>query len=295
MRAFRTVSPTSRRPKTVNATASQIAEGAAITAKVRGTHPYTATLGALDGQLEHACDCPHAADGNFCKHCVALGLKWLEQEALPPRQKPITRREVRKWLDSRQKKELVELLLDHAKTDERLDRRLTLETAKAIGGAVNTVAFEQALDDALCWDEYVSWHDSYEYGQDIDEVVDSIEDLLVAGHAFEVVGLAETALARVESAMENVDDSDGCMGMIIDRLQALHLKACKQARPDPVALAERLFAGELQTGFDTFYDGETTYANVLGEKGLARHRGSLAETRRRAREAAPRGRGGSVP
>ncbi len=249
-----------------------VREGNAITATVRGTHPYTATLGVIEGELEYDCDCPHAADGNFRKHCVALGLAWLEQEGASPAQKPVSRKHVRAWLEGRSKKDLVELLLDHATTNERLDRLLTLQTAKATGGAVNRVTFERALDDALRCDDFVAWDEMYDYTRDIDDVVDSIEELLKEGHAAEVVELAETALARVESAMEHVDDSGGEMGMILDRLQTLHRKACQKARPDPVALAERLFAGELQTGFDTFHNAVKTYASVLGPEGIARHR-----------------------
>lgn len=249
-----------------------VREGEAITATVRGTHPYTATLGVIDGQVEYDCTCPHAADGNFCKHCVALGLSWLDGGRQEPSETPVTRNDVRGWLEAQPKKALVELLLEHAKTDDRLDRLLTLRVAKGAGGAVNLATFEQALDDALYQDDFIGYREVYDYTQGIDEVVDSIAELLKAGHAAEVVGLAETALARVESAMESVDDSGGDMGMILDRLQELHLKACKRARPDAVALAERLFEGELQTGFDTFHGAVKTYASVLGAAGIARHR-----------------------
>jgi uncharacterized Zn finger protein len=34
-------------------------------------------LWAEDG-LVFSCDCPLGLDGEFCKHCVAAGLAWLE-------------------------------------------------------------------------------------------------------------------------------------------------------------------------------------------------------------------------
>jgi uncharacterized Zn finger protein len=76
--------------------------------------------------------------------------------------------------------------------------------------------------------------------------------------------------------MGSVDDSDGYMGSILERLQEMHHKACKKAKPDPEALARRLFEWELRTGYDTFYGATETYAGVLGEKGLAVYR-KLAE------------------
>jgi hypothetical protein len=65
-----------------------------------------------------------------------------------------------------------------------------------------------------------------------------------------------------------MDDSDGYLGGILEKLQAVHLAACKQAKADPVALARRLFAWELGTSWGTFYGAAATYADVLGQKGL---------------------------
>ena len=49
----------------------------------------------------------------------------------------------------------------------------------------------------------------------------------------------------------------------------MHLVACEQAPPDPVALAERLF--ELETSTDLFDDVLNTHAEVLGAAGRARY------------------------
>ena len=49
-----------------------------ITAKVQGTRPYQVELWIEEDDLEYSCTCPVGADGEFCKHCVAVGLAWLE-------------------------------------------------------------------------------------------------------------------------------------------------------------------------------------------------------------------------
>lgn len=49
-----------------------------ITAKVQGTRPYQVKLWIDKEELEYSCTCPVGADGEFCKHCVAVGLTWLE-------------------------------------------------------------------------------------------------------------------------------------------------------------------------------------------------------------------------
>jgi tetratricopeptide (TPR) repeat protein len=73
-----------------------------------------------------------------------------------------------------------------------------------------------------------------------------------------------------------VDDSDGHFSDLRDQLEDIHLRACQQAKPDPVELAQRLFGWELQGDFDVFSNAAERYTKVLGSKGLSRYR-QLAE------------------
>lgn len=100
--------------------------------------------------------------------------------------------------------------------------------------------------------------------------------MLRDGQSAVVVELCEHALRRVEHAIETVDDSDGEMGGLLERLQEIHLAACRAARPDPEELAARLFAWELGDEWDVFHGAPETYADVLGVAGLAAYR-RLAE------------------
>lgn len=67
-----------------------------------------------------------------------------------------------------------------------------------------------------------------------------MEELLYEGYGEAVIDLAEHALVRVEEALGSIDDSDGNMGVILVRLQEIHLKACEPARPFKQALRLRL-------------------------------------------------------
>jgi hypothetical protein len=118
-------------------------------------------------------------------------------------------------------------------------------------------------------DGFVDYRSAYDYAHGIEEAIDSVEELLKEGHPVEVIELAEHALKAVEEAMGSVDDSDGYMGGILERLQDLHHKACRKGKPDPEALARRLFEWELRTDYDTFYGAAATYADLLGKKGVA--------------------------
>jgi uncharacterized Zn finger protein len=252
-----------------------------ITAKVQGTRPYRVKLWIEEDDLEYSCTCPVGADGEFCKHCVAVGLRWLENieqrnSENGEQASGVTMKDVRTYLSGQDKSALVNMLVEHAMEDDRLRQRLLMKTAKKGDKGIDLITYRYAIDEAVEVDGFVNYRSAYEYAIGIDEVIDSVEELLKEGYADEVIELAEHALEAVEEAMGSVDDSDGNMGSILERLQDLHHRACKKAKPDPEALARRLFEWELRTDYDTFYGATEIYADVLGRKGLAVYR-TLAE------------------
>ena len=254
-----------------------------LTATVRGTDVYHVELSTDQAALSHSCTCPVGAEGSFCKHCVAAGLAWLasvsetskvpgKKESADAKTPVVTLDDVRSWLEKQDNKVLVEIILEQTTRDNLLRERLLLQCAKASGKNVNVAAIRKAIRNATQTGGFIDYREAYDFTNGINQVVQSIADLLEAGHAAEVIELAEYALGEVEEATMNMDDSDGYMGGILSRLQELHLAACCQAKPDPEALAERLFDWELRSQFDTFSGAASTYARLLGENGLAAYR-----------------------
>jgi uncharacterized Zn finger protein len=252
-----------------------------ITAKVQGTRPYRVELWIEEDDLEYSCTCPIGADGEFCKHCVAVGLSWTENieqknSKKGKRASGVTIEDVRTYLQGQDKNALVEMLVNRSLKDDRLRQSLFIKAAKRSSKGLDLTTYRRAIHDAVEPDGFVDYRSAYDYAHGIEETIDSVEELLKEGHPAEVIDLAEHALKAVEKAMGSVDDSDGYMGDLLARLQDLHHKACKKAKPDPEALARRLFEWELRTDYDTFYGVAETYASILGSKGLAVYR-MLAE------------------
>jgi uncharacterized Zn finger protein len=245
-----------------------------VAATVQGTHPYEVRIGVEDGRLAFACSCPVRMDGAFCKHCVAVALCWLG-EGMPAGP---TRDVVRAYLLSLDREQLVELLVEHARDDERLDERLQRLVVRHANGAGDVAAYRAFIDRAFAVHGFVAYRDAYNYFAGITETVDALDELLADGRAEAVVELAEHALRALAGAVERVDDSDGGTGEVVERLEELHRQACLAARPDPVALAERLLDWELESELDIFDRAAVRYADVLGEAGLDRYR-ELAEVR----------------
>lgn len=240
-----------------------------VAATVDGSDAYTVELRADRGRLRYRCSCPVGREGAFCKHCVAVGLSWLREHG----ESTLTLDDARVRLGSLSREELVELLIDHAREDDSLARKLLLLTARpAADGPVEVAALVALIDQAFAIHGFVPYREVWGYVRGIDETLDLLEALLEDRRAGDVVSLAEHALAAVERALEHVDDSDGGMGGVIARLEALHLEACRRAMPDPVALAGRLFVCEFQGDWDVFDQAVLSYADVLGDLGVARYR-----------------------
>jgi uncharacterized Zn finger protein len=120
-----------------------------MTAQVYGTSLYNVELWIADG-LGSECDCMSFVEGDFCKHCVAVGLTWLEQNKSPEPQVTVPRRgrqqkiakaspeitlpvkttedldqfKLSLALKGQTAEKLIELILDRAKTDTQWREQL---------------------------------------------------------------------------------------------------------------------------------------------------------------------------
>lgn len=56
----------------------------ALVGVVTGESPYAVRVWVKDQSLAYSCTCPRGAEGEFCKHCVALSLAWLARAAEAP-------------------------------------------------------------------------------------------------------------------------------------------------------------------------------------------------------------------
>ena len=248
-----------------------------VKAKVRGSSSYQVRLW-LDDDDEPAfnCTCPVGQEGRFCKHAVAVALV-VTDAVTDPGQGAEAVIDIREYLDGLDHQALVDLLTERAADDDIFDARLRMDAARATAGPPQLGVFRHAIDEAFVVHDYVGYREMYEFANNIGAVLDSLQDLLDDGHAEAVVALAEHAIDRAEDAVGSVDDSDGWMSGIAERLQELHLAACEAAEPDPVALARTLFERERHSGdLEVFYGAAASYAEVLGPEGLAEY-GQLAQ------------------
>ena len=188
----------------------------------------------------------------------------------------ITGEDVVSALQAEEKESLIQLLLDWSERDWELRERLMLLAAGQKGGGVLAARVRRSLEQAIRIRGFVDYRGMPEYAVRVDAAIDAVEGMLKGGQADDVIELCEVGVRKLVDAIGKTDDSDGYMGGLMERLQDLHLKACEKARPDPEALARRLFACEMKAEHDEWSQSAEKYAEVLGVNGLSVFR-KLAE------------------
>lgn len=252
-----------------------------IRATVRGSVPYRVELWVGDGEPAWSCTCPAAEDGSFCKHCVAVALVIdrdapVGDEVERPHLRAIPSQpesDLAGYVAGLRHQRLVELVLDQIELDWRLRERLAAEARAARGEGPELGSWHKRVDVAFApYDDFVDYREAAGWARDVDDVIDALEELCDAGHPDAVAVLAEHAHRRADEAVQYVDDSDGWLTGVSERLSDLHLRACADGSPDPVALAGRLVDLELTSELDGFHRAAATYAEVLAEAGLDEYR-----------------------
>lgn len=248
--------------------------GGQLCALVDGSYLYETLLYEIDGELEGECSCPLGEQEEFCKHLVATGLAWIRQGKGGTGDDGEGRSDTEiltAWLKKLKKAELVDLVVNRCHEDGDFFDQL-LVRASAAQSTGNLAEMKRSIQQAYRIHGFVDWRDSYSYTRKLDQITESLRGMLDAGKAPAVVELVEYALERWEIAIQNIDDSDGGMGGVLDDLHGLHHAAAKKAKPDGRELAERLFGIKLSSGWDFFTHAYEAYADVWGKAGKGRYR-----------------------
>lgn len=254
--------------------------GGKVVAKVSGTHDYKVKLWAKDeDELGYDCNCPYADEGNFCKHCVAVGLAWIAARKSEIKQPSSGKKgstnldDIKNYLQTREKSELVEMLMQEVLENETLRGQLLLAVARTNPQGVDVKTYRKEIKRVFnsVEDNYGEYYGDFD-SEDVENVIESIEDLFEDGHFEMVIDLCEYGLKKASKVLNYVHESDGTVEDAMEKLQDLHLSACEKAKPDAEILANRLFEWELNDDYDAFYNAANKYADVLGKKGLQIYR-----------------------
>ncbi|HET9170409.1 MAG TPA: SWIM zinc finger family protein [Actinospica sp.] len=266
-------------------------EGAEINAIVTGTYEYDVTIWRDRSKLEGQCSCPWSQEGNFCKHCVAVGLAALasgRSVAGPDFSALHGRSDLESWIDALGAEELREELRALIRGDRGLRRRFELRAAQAGQDVEQVRKLARQLLGRGGIREPIEYEDAFDYARNVREVAEAIVVLIDKAHAAEAVDIIREALVDTRAAIEDAEnsDSDGTIAHAMAQLLPIHLRACRETDPDPTELARHIAEHNLAVPheFEFAYD-VSDYAELLGEAGVE----LVCDAYRAAYEANPKG------
>ncbi len=250
---------------------AQLPDG--VVASVAGTDSYRVRLRDFDGRLGGDCSCPYGREGAFCKHCVVVGLRILS--AAPREAKPAPRSDVRTFLETMDRLELVELIWQQAQDDPVLYQRLRLQAATASAQPDVSVLQDQV---SLLQVDWLDFDDEDDYVSRANSVLDALHRLL-PDHVASAQQMLRAVVTHVGAAASVCEGAADMVNDAVDAAWGLYLETCQVAPPDPAELGQWLAYLRLNTEVSQVSLGEIV--DLLGETGLAAYKASLDEARDR--------------
>jgi len=244
-----------------------------VLARVVGSEVYRCELAGAAKKFSGECSCPAFSDGGFCKHLVATALTVNSLGSGTLEQASNRFAKIREHLRAKGIEGLVEMVVGLAERDPSLLKELELSTAASTADDKTLFAqFKKAVTEATRTHSFVEYRKVRGWVQGIESVLDRIAGLVESGRAALGLQLLDHFFARMDKALEDIDDSDGGGGRVYAKACVIHLAACRQAKPDPVSLARALFAREVDSDLEFFHGASEAYEDVLGDAGLAEYR-----------------------
>jgi hypothetical protein len=228
------------------------------------------------------CACRAYSDSGFCKHLVATALT--ANSLGPGMLEQATGRfaKIREHLRGKGVEGLVEMVVGLAERDPSLLKELELAAVAASADDTTLLTqFKRAITEATRTHGFVEYRKMRDWVQGIESALDRIKGLVENGRAAIALRLLDHFFARMDEALEKIDDSEGEGGGAYARACEIHLAACRQVKPDPVALARALYAREVNSDTEFFRGASDRYEDVLGDVGLAEYRRLASEAWRK--------------
>ena len=205
-------------------------------ASVQAKRVYTVELDWSGPQPDGFCTCPHAADGHFCKHLVAVGLAVIDSGAVDDATREASALEA--TVHAMGIDELRDLVLTLAQRDGEVRRILEVRATTASGDDTSAKAeFETYVCNTLQFRGFVDYRESSGVAEAASEVLDELKNHLNAGSAEIVRPALLRALTLLRTITEHADDSSGAIGAECERAADLYAQACRLGEPDPAELA----------------------------------------------------------
>jgi uncharacterized Zn finger protein len=173
-----------------------------ISAHVWGNYKYDVLFWVEHNSFYYSCDCPIGNRGEFCKHCVATALEWIDLHKPRSKKKSdldddISFEQMHTYLMYQDKEKLARIIIDQARLNSCLSRRLKLESSVVINNKVDIDFFKSEIINALRIHEYSEGFNETKYIDDLHDIVNLLEELL-SDHETEIKELVNYMMQESE-------------------------------------------------------------------------------------------------
>lgn len=247
-------------------------------ASIQAKRVYTVELGWSGPLPDGFCTCPHHADGNFCKHLVAVGLAAIDtgRVAVDDTTSSQADAALQAAVQTMDVDELRDLVLTLAQRDAGVRRMLEIRATTASGDDAQAKAdLEAHVRNTLTFRGFIDYRRSFEVAGAASEMLDELETHVNSGAAEVVRPALLRAVTRLRKIIEQADDSSGSIADQCQRAADLYARACRLGHPDPVKLATWLVKFRADSpGWPHLVLAD--FADAFDEKALATYRQAVA-------------------
>ena len=243
--------------------------GNSIITEVEGTEVYRVKLKHTLKVFEGSCDCPASDNFDFCKHCVATGLKYLAQRQTQDKLQDSKGKDLLKnYLMNLEKSKLVSHLETLISYDKILHDEWTLK-AEIAAGKVDHKSFKKRFTKAIPYNRHLyRYAQVRDYFARVELVVDTLAEFLPSFKPDEALALIDYALQRIDKALETIDDSGGFRYASVEILNELHIKTLSEIDWPAEKMASYLLEIYNASDNELYPDIPGSYVPALGEEGL---------------------------
>ena len=184
-------------------------KGNIISATVMGSMPYQVKLRLSNQGVDGSCDCP-ASDGmDFCKHCVATALVYLQQKTeLDSLSQGDGNERITACLMQMDKPQLIKEIMTIIEHDPHLEKRW-LQKADRAAGNVDPKILKKQITQALPYKQLWDYRQVNYYFNEAESLLEGIVEQLDVLDAEKSLMLVDYAIARLNKACEQIDTSNG--------------------------------------------------------------------------------------
>ncbi len=130
-----------------------------------------------------------------------------------------------------------------------------------------TDPLEQAIEEALSPGSFISYNDAWSFVDEVQDVANDIEKIITK-ESERAARLFETFIAACHEKADEIDDSSGNFGMLVDDLFHGWIEARQAANHDPNETAKSLLSWMEDDPYGFCHDLDREAVKVLDKKGL---------------------------